>query len=217
MKNKILIIPDVHGRDFWKEPCQEWQGSIVFLGDYHDPYPSESISKDDSLKNLEKLVEFVTSNKHRCTCLLGNHDGNYLIKPGFADRMDYGNYTEVKVLLAKLNLKISYQIRDIVFSHSGILPKWLKNNNISLEDVSNLEFDDKALTDISHWRGGSADVGGVLWGDVREYFTEKHIPNIFQIFGHTQIYKELIFPDFACLDCRKCFILDLDSKELKEY
>ena len=46
---------------------------------------------------------------------------------------------------------------------------------------------------------------------------EKHIPNIFQIFGHTQVIKGIIEPDFACIDCRKCFILDLDSKELKEY
>ena len=42
---KILIIPDVHGRDFWKEPVtrtlQETDARICFLGDYHDPYPQE--------------------------------------------------------------------------------------------------------------------------------------------------------------------------------
>ena len=35
---KILIIPDLHGRTFWKEPCYNWEGKIIFLGDYHDPY-----------------------------------------------------------------------------------------------------------------------------------------------------------------------------------
>ena len=35
---KILVIPDVHGRTFWKEPCNNWEGKIIFLGDYHDPY-----------------------------------------------------------------------------------------------------------------------------------------------------------------------------------
>ena len=35
---KILVIPDLHGRSFWKEPCDNWEGRIIFLGDYHDPY-----------------------------------------------------------------------------------------------------------------------------------------------------------------------------------
>lgn len=216
MKNKVLVVGDIHGRKFWEKPCQEWQGPIIFLGDYHDPYPQE-ISKEKSLENLENLVSYVNKNKHRCTCLLGNHDGNYLINARLANRIDYDNYEKVKALLKELNLKISYQLKDVVFSHSGILPKWLKNNSISLEDVPNLKFDDKALTDISPWRGGDSEVGGVLFGDIREYYMEKHIPNIFQIFGHTQVIKGIIEPDFACIDCRKCFILDLDSKELKEY
>ena len=69
---KTLVVPDVHGRKFWIEPCLNWQGSIVFLGDYHDPY-FEEVSKDNSLKNLKELVEFYESNKDRIICLLGNH------------------------------------------------------------------------------------------------------------------------------------------------
>lgn len=43
---KILIIPDLHGRSFWKEPCNNWKDKIIFLGDYHDPYgePDKAIS-----------------------------------------------------------------------------------------------------------------------------------------------------------------------------
>ena len=216
MKNKVLVVGDIHGRKFWEKPCQEWQGPIIFLGDYHDPYPQE-ISKEKSLENLENLVSYVNKNKHRCTCLLGNHDGNYLIKNGFADRVDYNNYNEVTSLLNRLDLKIAYHVNDILFSHAGVLPKWLKVNNLSIEDIPNLKFDNKALTDISPWRGGFSEVGGILWGDVREYASEDHIPNLYQVFGHTQMKKEIIEPDFACIDCRKCFILDLDSKELKEY
>ena len=216
MKNKVLVVGDIHGRKFWEKPCQEWQGPIIFLGDYHDPYPQE-ISKEKSLENLENLVRYVNKNKHRCTCLLGNHDGNYLIKDGFADRVDYGNYHEVTSLLKRLDLKVAYRVNDILFSHAGVLPKWLKVNNLSIEDVHNLKFDHKALTDISPWRGGLSEVGGILWGDIREYALEDHIPNLYQVFGHTQMKKEIIQPDFACLDCRKCFIMDLDSKEIREY
>ena len=35
---KILVIPDVHGRTFWKESCNNWEGKIIFLRDYQDPY-----------------------------------------------------------------------------------------------------------------------------------------------------------------------------------
>ena len=42
---KILIIPDVHGRDFWKEPVkkvlEDTNAHIIFIGDYTDGYPTE--------------------------------------------------------------------------------------------------------------------------------------------------------------------------------
>lgn len=216
MRNEVLVVPDIHGRNFWEEPCKEWDGLIVFLGDYHDPYPWQ-VSNKDSLINLKTLVKFYEDNKSRVICLLGNHDGNYLIKKGFADRIDYSNYDEVTSLLKKLDLKVAYYTNNILFSHAGALSEWLKINDLSVEEVSNLKFDNKALTDMSPWRGGSSRVGGILWGDVREYVSEKHIPNIYQVFGHTQIKEEVIRPDFACLDCRKCFIMDLDSKEIRKY
>ena len=59
---KILIIPDVHGRNFWKEPCNNWKGKIVFLGDYHDPYGEyvdDEPNKDESLVNLTTTSEIV--------------------------------------------------------------------------------------------------------------------------------------------------------------
>lgn len=41
---KILVVPDVHGRMFWKEPVSKYIDQvdrIVFLGDYLDPYRDE--------------------------------------------------------------------------------------------------------------------------------------------------------------------------------
>lgn len=216
MKNEILVIPDVHGRDFWKEPCREWEGKVVFLGDYHDPYPQQ-VDKTTSLENLKILVNFYENNKSRVVCLLGNHDGNYLINKGFADRVDYSNYDEVTALLKRLDLKVAYKANDVLFSHAGALSKWLEVNNLSIDEILTLGFDNKALADVSPWRGGISKVGGILWGDVREYAQEEHIPNLYQVFGHTQMNKEVIQPDFACLDCRKCFIIDLNTKEIREY
>ena len=42
---KYVIVPDVHSRDFWREPVNkaliETDATIVFLGDYVDPYSYE--------------------------------------------------------------------------------------------------------------------------------------------------------------------------------
>lgn len=82
---KILVIPDVHGRDFWMEPCAhpEKYDKIVFLGDYHDPYLFQVSQKISRRRLRDKLVPFVEQNKDKVVCLLGNHKikkfiGNHL-------------------------------------------------------------------------------------------------------------------------------------------
>ena len=104
--DKILIIPDIHGRDFWIEPCQQWQDSIIFLGDYHDPYPNQ-VSIEKSLENLRRLAKFVTNNKGRCRCLLGNHDQSYFTG-NLKCRFDYKHEEEVRELLKSLKLRQYY-------------------------------------------------------------------------------------------------------------
>ena len=49
---QILVIPDDHGRGFWKEFVKGHENEmIVFLGDYTDPYPHENISEEETLAN----------------------------------------------------------------------------------------------------------------------------------------------------------------------
>lgn len=187
--SKILVVPDVHGRDFWKGPCQEWQGSIVFLGDYHDPYPYQ-VSQHRSRKNLEELVEFYEENSNK-----------------------------IKNLIERLDPKLIYQIGDVLFSHAGVLPEWLDANNITLEDLKTMNFSHLALWDISPLRGGyGCEVGGCLWGDVREYASHPHLEGIYQVFGHTQLEKDpIIEEDYADLDNRECYIIDTETHEIQQY
>ena len=54
--SKILVIPDCHGRTFWKDAVEkhaEECDKIVFLGDYLDPYPWEGITRRQAIKNFE--------------------------------------------------------------------------------------------------------------------------------------------------------------------
>lgn len=215
---KILIVPDVHGRDFWVEPCShvEEYDKIVFLGDYHDPYPFQ-VSKKTSRHRLETLlVPFVEEHRSKVVCLFGNHDGNYLVGD-MADRVDGFNRVDISKLLKRLDLQLIYEVPGYLFSHSGVLPTWLSSNNLTKESLNDLKFDNPALLQVSPMRGGYDRCGSCVWGDVREYINLEHIPNVYQIFGHTQLEDAVILNDFACLDCRKCFILDTDTGEIKEY
>lgn len=215
---KLLIIPDVHGRDFWMDPCSyiDEFDKVIFLGDYHDPY-SFQVSRDKSRHQLrDKLVPFVNEHKDKVVCLMGNHDGNYTIGV-MADRMDVFHSNEIRGYLKQMNLKLAHMEGEYLFTHSGVLPAWLDYNKLTLEDVLNDNVPVEALTQVSPRRGGTSPCGSCIWGDVQEYIISRKIEGVYQIFGHTQMENEIITPEFACLDCRKVFVLDTGTKELKCY
>lgn len=55
---EIIAIPDIHGRTFWKIVENDKSDStIVFLGDYLDPYPHEKITFEDALVNFEEIID----------------------------------------------------------------------------------------------------------------------------------------------------------------
>lgn len=213
---KILIIADVHGRNFWIEPCSHHEefDKIIFLGDYHDPYPYQ-VSQDVSRYRLrDDLLPFVLEHRDKVVCLYGNHDSYIIDMP--CCRADTRHFNEIKTYLNQMDLQLIYKVDKYLFSHSGVLPSWLDKNHLTLESLNTLPLNDRSLYDISRYRGGEG-LGSCIWGDVREYFDSYHIPNIYQIFGHTQLEHEIIEKDFACLDCKKTFILDTEEDELTEY
>lgn len=81
---KVLIIPDVHGREFWREPVKEvlenTDARIIFLGDYLDCYPYEFSANDNyrehAIGNFNEIINLKKENKNRVNLLLGNHKEN---------------------------------------------------------------------------------------------------------------------------------------------
>lgn len=68
--SKIIIVPDVHGRTFWrlaKEKINEID-RVVFLGDYLDPYPIEGISPEKAIEELKKIIDFKKNSQRRLFC-----------------------------------------------------------------------------------------------------------------------------------------------------
>ena len=227
---KILVIPDLHGRSFWKEPCNNWEGRIVFLGDYHDPY-GEYIDgepdKAESLDNLKELVEFVKNkrNTSNVICLLGNHDCHYF-NTSDRCRFDYEHNEEVKELISNLSPQLYYIIGDLtpevpnkyLFSHAGITKDWLEYNNLELKDLDNIDITNfSPLDQIPYSRGGYDTYGSCIWNSVSDYVGAYHIHNYYQIFGHTWSTEPIISKDFAMLDCCKPFVLNTETKQIEEW
>lgn len=72
---KILVIPDVHCRKFWRQCIFDnidKVEKVVFLGDYFDPY-RESNLEDDPILMMENIIGLKKEEPGKYILLLGNH------------------------------------------------------------------------------------------------------------------------------------------------
>lgn len=220
--SKYLIVPDVHGRTFWQE-AEELINDVervIFLGDYLDPYPHEYITREQAIEQFKEIVQFKKDNSDKVILLLGNHDCAYCYNFGSASRYDYENEEEIKgIFKDNMSLFRLWYLGedDCLFSHAGITRDWLKH---SLEcDIKEfLSKSDKDLVphlwEVSFTRGGWTDTGSLIWSDVREGDRED---TFYQVFGHTQLEQNpIITGKYACLDVRRCFLLDTETKKITE-
>ena len=232
-RNKVLIIPDVHGRDFWKNPVEknlEEFDNIIFLGDYLDPYTNENISFKEALENFKKIIDLKKENRDKVILLYGNHDChycNYLSDNIFPCSRYNEQYSSEVNDLFNINrdlFRVFYKIDKYLFSHAGVCKEWMEKycgfNSVD-ELINNESTVYNKLWVVSRIRGGWENFGSCVWSDVRDF--TNNITGIYQIFGHTQLSREFFGPmlsnekNFACLDCRKCFVLDLNENKIYRY
>ena len=239
----MIIIPDIHGRNFWKEAVRGHEDEeIIFLGDYVDPYSAlEFIYPWDGLLSLRDVIDFKKAHPANVTLLLGNHDLSYVYNSVTKCRHDYENHDDIrKLIVDNMDLfEIAYKKRVgdklFLFSHAGIIPTWLEQNEFMIgeikvgheaEELNKLFHAGKlcqVLGDVSAYRGGIQEVGSCIWADIDEHFDYEQSPNakiysdVFQIFGHSLQLSErpIITKHFACLDCRHAFLLDDNGKLVK--
>ena len=207
---KTLIIPDVHGRTFWKEPCK-WAAKndipIIFLGDYFDPYGYEEITPEMAIENGKELADFVNKNRELCITLIGNHDLEYLGYPWFPEggRHSRTYQDEIINLLCRLPLQLAYLEDNNLFTHAGISTHWGKalvdspywDDERSPDESLNILLT-KALVDkemkardllsyVGYARGGWNNSGSCLWADMSETIQCKPFRHYTQIVGHNQL------------------------------
>lgn len=239
----MIIIPDIHGRSFWKEAVAGRESEeILFLGDYVDPYTMvENVEYWDGMKALYQVMEFKMNHMDNVTLLLGNHDLSYITSYLPKCRHDFMNHDTIKQLL-KDNLSL-FQIahekqiagKHYLFTHAGILPGWLEENAATLGHITpanaveelNKAFHAgklyKELGNVSIERGGFYETGSCVWADIDEHIAyansdeDSDFKQVCQVFGHTyqQTGEPLITPHFACLDCKKAFVIN-EKGEIQE-
>ena len=234
MNKKILIIPDIHGRTFWKSAVESGDyEKIVFLGDYTDPYEMEGITNRDALKNFKSIIAFKQQNPEKVVLLLGNHDLHYY--SGYYYELTGGvRYDPVSaVVLQRIFAKYHsfFQLawetdwgnKHYLFSHAGVTQSWLKRNlelirkpdarhlNRLLHSNDGLE----SLAQVGKMRWGNYPSGSMVWADIVELLESKPLPDTYQIVSHTmQMDGPIITDKVAWLDCRAGFSLDQEGEIL---
>jgi len=210
---KYCIVPDVHGRTFWKKAQEniDKYDKVIFLGDYLDPYVDyDGITNEQAFDNFKELLKFAKDNRDKVTLILGNHDLHYLpnISENYGCRRDNKRYKVIQSLFLKnlnlfsfcsvINTKV---LGRVLLSHAGINLGWyLKNLKIVNKDnwedilngmVGNVQDINKYIWNIGVMRGGYDSFGGIVWSDLYEHDTEstaivnQKLGVDYQIFAHT--------------------------------
>lgn len=229
--DSIIVIPDVHGRSFWRDAVkQRGDLEVVFLGDYVDPY--YGISDNEALAELRDIVSLKEKYPDKISLLLGNHDLHYVISELGRSRYSSSNAAAYKDIFGShrelFSLAIKRSIEDVVyiFSHAGIHPRWFYRacslfgletyesfpsglQEADLDYLNRLWREGKDdllsqhLMSRSGLRGGWDRVGSMVWADVREYVDwYQDTPGLVQVFGHTQLDAPFFGNGFACLDSK---------------
>lgn len=234
--NNIIMIPDVHGRAFWRDAVKSREGErIIFLGDYIDPYTAyEGVSAKEALAGFMDIIELKKQHPDNITLLLGNHDMGYLDNAICITRHDWNKHQYIKSLLLEniglFDICVSTQLAgyDVLISHAGFHQEWIDKYqehfseydfnpdvlNRMLHDESSRPMLYRMLCDTSRHRGGDDRAGSPIWADIYEFKSPDACPeDIYQIVGHTLQYDEIPLRqgNVACIDCRKAFEIDDES------
>lgn len=172
----ILVLPDIHGRTFWIEPCKdaiENNIDIVFLGDYFDPYSHEGEwVYEDMMNNFNSIVELKKAHPDHVHLLLGNHDCSYVYAPSFCYcRHDHIHHNDIKKAffdnhdLFELMYRKEINGKQFVFSHAGILKSWLENHkeffDSNIENV--LDVVDELNSYFKRFMESPIETNKMLW------------------------------------------------------
>ena len=228
---QILVIPDVHGRTFWREAVAAYPDAVtVFLGDYLDQYDGEGISDEQVMEVFKDILSLKEARPETVHLLLGNHDLAFL-DPVFG----CGRHKALDDCIYRPILRDEFDKFEMafdafvgnerfLFSHAGVTMGWMSLHHdlfdgmplcgdlftlmLRSQDIRPYLMD--ALCDVSHYRFGQQMYGSMVWADVREMMFSMVPCGFQQVFGHTQqdVEPAFLMNRAFCLDCRRPFYID---------
>lgn len=220
----ILVLPDVHGRTFWKAPCEKLIDSvdkIIFLGDYMDPYPNDEnfdgskITITSALDNFKAIIDFYNKHKDKVIMLYGNHDLPYVFDKyreslNYLCRFNTLYSDDISDIFDKGEFSFIHDTPEILFTHAGLTKRYRDMLNIPLEEYNDFFLKNNniiGLSMCSFYRGGDYPYGSIVWSDVREEKDEFKK----QIFGHTWNDRPIITENFMMLDTGNAYLIDPET------
>ena len=228
--SKLIIIPDVHGRSFWRKAVEENpQEAFIFLGDYLDPYPQDGVIVEEAFAGLQEIVSLKESRPEKVTLLWGNHDLHYLYPDLEGSRYDRKNAARNRDYFNDHRKDFQLAAEWIVggerylFTHAGVGTLWVESFLPSLpEDKITADFLNEcmkvssfipALSKVSYYRGGPDMYGSCIWADLQEQGElYNQLQSSIQVFGHTMVLEAFNYDNRVYgLDCQECFYLDLEK------
>ena len=219
-KNYFLIVPDIHGRTFWKSATSNIENykRVIFLGDYVDPYPFENITEEEAIENFKEIIELKKAKPEKVVLLLGNHDmpyfsNDYLNLDDWHSRHSETHHEEIAKLFHDnvSCFRLAHSEDDVLFTHAGCTSIWVETVFPSFDYISS-SIDDlcesingllstkdgmKHLYMVFWLRGGNDATGSCIWADIAETAAEHMdegnahpIKALKQVFGHTLLAFE---------------------------
>ncbi len=218
MNKRILVVPDVHGRIFWKEAVNKYINlvdKIVFLGDYLDPYGGEEGLADDIYQNMMDIIKLKMNHMDKVVLLKGNHDQHYASERfeelAGGTRMDSQNWNKYhetfnayKELFKIAHIETVNSL-PYVFTHAGLTLYWLvkvndimwnlPDNKISVTDPEiieriNLLDDDGEGQDLLAVVGMNRSWNGEETGGVLWADVEEHaIPYAPKVYDLNKVFQ----------------------------
>lgn len=229
----MLIIPDIHGRNFWKNAIEKHFNNVsktVFLGDFLDSYPWENITRKEAIRNFQEIIDFKSENRDKVVLFVGNHDLAYIDKKNYIvrSRYDSSNARHIEEMFRSHRSFFQLAHEELIgdkrylFTHAGLQIGWYKKHEKLIGELTvngmnhllDIPSGIKALCEASWSRGGWDQFGSIVWNDVTDCGSHinDELPWDRQVFGHSQQDEHPIITDtHVCLDCRKAFILNDDG------
>ncbi len=180
-KRTIIVIPDIHGKDVWKQIVENKADLYIFLGDYFDSFTHTA---EQQIENFNEIVEF--SKSHNAVMLKGNHDQHYF--PHCSQR--YSGFQQkacfmIRHTLSMADLKICHIEGNYIFSHAGVTKTFLLENDISVHDISEYyKYRPSAFEHQGPNPYGDSINEGPLWVRPKSLIKDK-IDGYIQVVGHT--------------------------------